>query len=190
MRKTAPRFAACVSALAAWAGSATAQESEAFSASQSFDFLGFRTTILLTGAETGNSSALLDARIPANAGPKPHIHTREDEVYLIRRGTFQFFMDGICLQVGPGATLYLPKKHMHTFRNITQQPGEVLLFVYPAGLEQYFREVHELGLKMPQDTNKLNELSESKYGITYRPGYDFHAGTCTEVTASGAAAKK
>ena len=39
-----------------------------------------------------------------NGGPPPHIHTREDEVYLVKRGTFQFFMDGICRQAGPGAT--------------------------------------------------------------------------------------
>jgi mannose-6-phosphate isomerase-like protein (cupin superfamily) len=143
----------------------------------------------LGGADTGSSSALLDIRIPANAGPPPHIHTREDEVYLIKQGTFQFFMDGICLQAGPGATVYMPKGHMHTFKNIAKHAGEQLLFVYPAGLEQFFREVHDLGLKMPQDFDRLNELSNDKYGINHVPGHDFHAGTCTGVAATGASAK-
>jgi len=31
-----------------------------------------------------------------------HIHSREDEVYLIKSGTFQFLMDGVCLQAEPG----------------------------------------------------------------------------------------
>ena len=57
------------------------------------------------------------------------------------------------------------KDYMHTFKNIAQQAGEQLLFVYPAGLEQFFREVYDLGLKMPQDFNALNDLSNSKYGV-------------------------
>ena len=187
--KPARMLTACVSALAVWVAAGSTQRPPAPNASKSFDFLGFQTTILLAGADTGGSSALLAMRVPANAGPPAHIHTREDEVYLIKRGTFQFFMDGICLQAGPGATVYMPKGHMHTFKNIAKHAGEQLLFVYPAGLEQLFREVHDLGLKMPQDLNKLNELSNSKYGINLVPDHDFHAATCTVVAASGASAK-
>ena len=183
------KLAGCVIALVVWVGAASAQKPSAPNTSKPFDFLGFQTTILLAGADTASSSALLDIRVPANAGPPPHIHTREDEVYLIKRGIFQFFMDGICMQAGPGATVYMPKGHMHTFKNISHQTGEQLLFVYPAGLEQFFREVHDLGLKIPQDFNALNELSNSKYGINLVPGHDFHAGVCTVVAASGAPAK-
>ena len=186
--ETALKLAGCVIALMVWVGAVSAQKPSAPNTSKSFDFLGFQTTILLAGVDTASSSALLDIRVPANAGPPPHIHTREDEVYLIKRGTFQFFMDGICLQAGPGATVYMPKGHMHTFKNIAHQAGEQLLFVYPAGLEQFFREVHDLGLKMPQDFNALNSLSNSKYGINHVPGHDFHAGVCTVVAATGASA--
>lgn len=51
-----------------------------------------------------------------------------------------------------------------------------------AGLEQFFREIQELGLKMPDDFDKMNELSNKKYGINYVPGYDFHADQCKEPT--------
>jgi mannose-6-phosphate isomerase-like protein (cupin superfamily) len=179
----------CLLALAAWVSAASAELPSTSAASKSFDFLGFRMTILLAGTDTGGSSALLDVLIPASAGPPPHIHAREDEVYVIKRGTFQFFMDGICLQAGPGTTLYMPKGHMHTFKNISAHTGEQLLFVYPAGLEQFFRDVHDLGLKMPQDFNKLNELSNAKYGINHVPGHDFHAGACTAVAATNSRGK-
>jgi mannose-6-phosphate isomerase-like protein (cupin superfamily) len=187
--KPALRSTAFVIPLVAWVAATSAPQPSTPNASKSFDFLGFQTTILLEGSDTGGSSALLDIRIPANAGPPAHIHTREDEVYLIKRGTFQFFMDGLCLQAGPGATVYMPKGHMHTFKNITKHASEQLLFVYPAGLEQYFREVHDLGLKMPRDLDKLNELSNQKYGINLVPGHDFHAGACKVVDATGASVK-
>ena len=93
-------------------------------------------------------------------------------------------MDGICLQAGPGATLYMRKGHMPTFKKSAKHAGEQLLFVYPTGLDQFFRGVHDLGLKMPQDFNKRNELSNGEYGINYVPGHDFHVGACTEVNAT------
>jgi mannose-6-phosphate isomerase-like protein (cupin superfamily) len=183
------KMALCLVALAACSAIVSAQDTVAADASKAFDFLGLRATILLSGAETGDASALIDVYIPASVGPGAHIHTREDEVYLIKSGTFQFFMDGICLQAGPGATLYLPKRHVHAFKNITQSSGELLLFVYPAGLDRYFREIHDLQLTMPQDRNKLFELSENKYGITYFPGHDFHAGVCRVVEAINTSTK-
>jgi mannose-6-phosphate isomerase-like protein (cupin superfamily) len=174
-------------ALVAWVAAASAGEPPSH-APKSFDFMGGRMTILVAGTDTGGSSALLDIHIPANDGPPPHIHTREEEVYLVRRGTFQFFMDGICLQAGPGATVYMPKGHTHGFKNISKRAGEQLLFVYPAGLEQFFLEVSNLDLKMPRDFDKLNELSNSKYGINHLPGYDFHASACTVVAATSTSA--
>jgi hypothetical protein len=57
------------------------------------------------------------------------------------------------------------------------------MFVYPAGIEQFFWEVHELNLQMPQDFQKLNGLANGKYGINLVPDHDFHAGTCENVKA-------
>jgi mannose-6-phosphate isomerase-like protein (cupin superfamily) len=170
-------------ALTAWVPAATAQRA-ASGSHRPFDFLGFHATILLSGADTGGTSATMRIQIPAHAGPPAHIHTREDEVYVINRGTFQFLMDGMCLQAGPGDSVYMPKGHIHTFMNVGKQAGEQLLIVYPAGLEQFFLEVHTLGLKMPEDFAKLNELSNSKYGINNLPGHDFKAGECRKVSGN------
>lgn len=164
-------------------GLSLAQSPPTASPSRSFSFLGFATKILVSGADTGGASALLDVQIPSNSGPPAHIHSREDEVYFIKSGTFEFLMDGVCLQAGPGASVYMPKGHFHTFKNISKQAGEQLMFVYPAGIEQLFWEVHELSLKMPQDFQKLNDLANSKYGINLVPDHDFHAGTCKIVKA-------
>jgi len=177
------RFLTFSIALAMWVGTALPQKQSAPDTAQSFGFLDGRVTVLQSATDTGGTSALLDLLIPANSGPPPHIHTREDELYVIKRGTFQFFMDGICRQAGPGATFYMPKGHMHMFKNVAKESGEQLLFIYPAGLEQFFREVHDLDFKMPQDFNKMNELSNRKYGVNHEPGHDFHAGPCEIIKA-------
>ena len=174
-----PKFltAGCIIGFAL-TGISAAQTPPTAMASRSFSFLGFQTKVLLAGADTGGTSALLDIHIPKNSGPPAHIHSREDEVYLIKSGTFEFLMDGECLQAGPGTSVYMPKGHFHTFKNVSKQAGEQLMFVYPAGLEQMFWEVHQLNLTMPQDFQKLYELANGKYGIKLVPDHDFHAGTC------------
>jgi mannose-6-phosphate isomerase-like protein (cupin superfamily) len=171
-------------ALAAWGATVSAQQTPLHAPPRPFDFLGANVTILLSGADTGGTSTTMKIQIPAHAGPPPHIHTREDEVFIITSGTFQFFMDGVCLQAGPGTSVFMPKGHTHTFKNISKHAGEQLVVVYPAGLEQFFLDVHELGLKMPEDFAKLNELSNSKYGMNHLPGHDFKAGDCKKVPRS------
>lgn len=184
--KAAFRSTACVLALMGSITAAAAAQPSTSNASGSSEFMvgSMTMTILLSGEDTDGSSALLNVRIPPNAGPIPHMHTREDEVYLIKKGTFQFYMDGTCLQAGPGATVYMPKGHMHAFKNISKETAEHLMFVYPAGLEQFFREVSNLGLKMPQDFDKMNELSNRKYGVNFVQNYDFHVGPCRVIAAS------
>lgn len=169
--------AGCTLALVVFAQSTLAQSAPAASAPRSFTFLGFPTKVLISGADTANASALLDVQIPSKGGPPAHIHSREDEVYFIKSGTFQFFMDGVCLQAGPGTSVYMPKGHFHTFKNISKQTAEHLMFVYPAGLEQFFWQVSQMTLTLPQDFPKLNELAKT-YGMDLVPDHEFHAGPC------------
>ena len=170
-------IAGCLLASLLLTRSSVAQSPPTTSAPRSFTFLGFQTKVLISGAETANASALLDMHIPSKAGPPAHIHSREDEVYLIKRGTFQFLMDGVCLQAGPGTSVYMPKGHFHTFKNISRQTGEQLMFVYPAGIEQFFWKVSEMAPAMPKDFPKLSELAHS-YGIDLVPDHEFHPGAC------------
>ncbi len=85
------------------------------------------------------------------------------------------------MQAGRGTTLYMPKGHFHTFKNISKQTGVQLMFVYPAGIEQFFWEIHAQNLQVPQDFPTLNELANTKYGINLVPDHNFHAGACKIV---------
>jgi hypothetical protein len=46
-----------------------------------------------------------------------------------------------------------------------------------------YGEVRELNLQMARDFQKLDELANSKYGITHVPDHKFHAGPCGIVKA-------
>ena len=92
-----------------------------------------KPTKLPPGADTGI--------IVPNAGPPPHTHAREDEVFCILKGTVSIYDDGERREAEPGTWIHLPRGTRHWLRNETVDPGEMLFHVAPAGIEDFFRSV-------------------------------------------------
>ena len=53
-------------------------------------FVGDTYTTLLSGAQTGGTFAMLEALVPAQTGPPPHIHYAEDETFILLDGVIDF----------------------------------------------------------------------------------------------------
>ncbi|GAB4370876.1 MAG: hypothetical protein Kow00121_11950 [Elainellaceae cyanobacterium] len=74
-------------------------------------------------------------------GSPLHVHSREDESFLVQSGEIQFQIDGETLVATPGTFIYSPRGQRHLFANLTDQPATVLCWLTPAGLEQFFMEI-------------------------------------------------
>ncbi len=48
-------------------------------------------------------------------------------------GNFEFLVDDRTVECGPGTFLHLPKGTVHTFRNIGEVDGKLLVTISPAG---------------------------------------------------------
>jgi len=68
--------------------------------------------------------------IPAGAVDDQGPHA-EDEVYVVMSGRGSFTADGRMVQVGPGATLFVPAREDHRFHDVTEDLA-VLVFFAPA----------------------------------------------------------
>jgi uncharacterized RmlC-like cupin family protein len=77
-------------------------------------------------------------------GSPPHIHSREDESFLVQSGEIQFQIDGQTLVATPGTFIYSPRGQTYLFMNVSDQPATMLCWVTPAGLEQFFMEIGTL----------------------------------------------
>jgi hypothetical protein len=76
--------------------------------------------------------------MPEGFSPPRHIHTREDEVFLVEQGDVCFWIEGRLRLAGPGTTLFMPRGIPHTFR--VQSPSATILGVMtPGGFESLFR---------------------------------------------------
>ena len=100
--------------------------------------LGSLYTFKARGPETGGAYAIVEATVPPGQGPPPHVHHAEDECFYVLEGTFSLLDGDRTLEGGPGSFLRVPKGRLHTFKNVGQGPGRVLLVVSPAGLDDFW----------------------------------------------------
>src|SRR5436190_18500019 len=93
---------------------------------------------LVPSEATGGQLAVFQATVPRGFSPPRHIHTREDEVFLILDGEVWFDLDGERRLAGPGASVYMPRGVAHTFR-VESPVARMLGVMTPGGFEQLFR---------------------------------------------------
>ncbi|MFY0406386.1 cupin domain-containing protein [Solicola sp. PLA-1-18] len=103
--------------------------------------------VLLRGEVTGGKFLMTRQQgMPAELAPPFHVHTREDEIWIVDRGTFRFWLGGTSLDtaevrdVGPGGVVYGPRDLPHTFQSL-DGPGDVTILWSPAQSQEYFLSV-------------------------------------------------
>lgn len=94
-----------------------------------------------------------------------HVHQREDETFHVMEGEYEFTCGTETFVAKPGATVFGPRGVPHGYRYLGTAPGRILLFVAPAGIEQWFEEV---GALERQEIPAVIELGK-KYGLEFLP---------------------
>ncbi len=107
--------------------------------------------MLLDGAATAGQ--LMVGRFDVSKGEAPpyHLHTLEDEVFLLIKGSALVWVDDEELELSEGGIAFLPKNVPHAYR-ITSDRADLLMINTPAGIEGMFRETgRDLATPRPPD---------------------------------------
>ena len=127
----------------------------------------------LTTAQTAGSLTLGLAVVPPGSSPPPHIHHREDEVFIILDGRYRVLIDGTWTEdVGPGSVVYLPRGSVHTFEVVGEATGRHFVLTTPGGFERYFARCAEevFAVPGPTDFARLAAINEEHGYAFVRPG--------------------
>ncbi|WP_231962154.1 cupin domain-containing protein [Symmachiella dynata] len=130
---------------------------------------------LATGEETDGKYATFEALVPPGCGPPPHIHSREEESFLVLEGQIAFQNGEERLVADVGTFVNMPVGSLHCFKNETDQPARMLISVAPAGLEQMFLEVgqplDDAEMTPPPSRADIDKLLEAapRYGVEIMP---------------------
>jgi quercetin dioxygenase-like cupin family protein len=96
---------------------------------------------LATGADTDGRYALFEALVGPGGGPPPHVHSREEEGFYVLDGAITFTVNGERAVATAGTFANMAVGTPHSFKNESDRPARMLIWVAPAGLEQMFFEV-------------------------------------------------
>jgi quercetin dioxygenase-like cupin family protein len=108
---------------------------------------------------TDGKLSVFQATMPEGFSPPRHIHTREDEVFLVLEGETWFDIDGERQLAGPGTSVYMPRGVPHTFR--VKSPVALMLGIMsPGAFEQLFR-----NLGVPAEERTLPEPGSVPFDI-------------------------
>jgi quercetin dioxygenase-like cupin family protein len=116
--------------------------------------------IVATAEETGNAHFGFEATEPPGGGPPLHIHTREDEFFLVLEGEITFFIGGVVTRVGAGGSAFVPRGAAHCFKNCSDRAARVLILFTPGDIEGFFEYGAALDGGAPPNEVLLERLSD------------------------------
>jgi quercetin dioxygenase-like cupin family protein len=116
---------------------------------------------LLEAADTNGSVAMFEFTVPAGANvPVPHYHKAYDETIYGVEGVVTFIVEGKPVNIGPGATCFIPRGAVHGFNNLKQSDVKALAVITPALLgPDFFKEAAAIvNAGGPPDVEKLKAV--------------------------------
>jgi quercetin dioxygenase-like cupin family protein len=136
---------------------------------------GDLVTLKMVGDDTDGAFLLGEEFSPPGGGPPPHIHHREDEMFCVLEGEYEFLVGERTIRAGAGSVVYGPRNLPHAFKNVGTTPARMLAFVTPAGFEGFLEEVGEEATdkssspSFGQEEIELLLATAPKYGIEMLP---------------------
>ena len=94
--------------------------------------------ILVSAGESNNAIAIADYEAIPGSEPPRHVHSIEDEIFILKEGSITFFRGDDIIEAGAGDTVFLPVNVPHHFK-ITSEKVKGTLIATPGNIETFFR---------------------------------------------------
>ena len=133
-------------------------------------FLGsIGVRFMVDGAASGGGFSLVEHPMSPRALAAPlHRHTREDEYSYVLQGQVGALLGEDIVIGGAGDLIFKPRNQWHTFWNAGDEPARLLEIISPAGFEQFFDELVDLGGVLRAEPSVLVELC-ARYELEMDP---------------------
>jgi quercetin dioxygenase-like cupin family protein len=116
--------------------------------------VGGPLTFKIRGEQTDGALTAFESTVSPGEGPPLHLHENEDEIWYALAGTFRVRLGEEMRAAPAGTFVFIPKKVVHTWQNVGDQPARLLAILMPAGLEQFF----ERFAALPADASPAEEF--------------------------------
>jgi quercetin dioxygenase-like cupin family protein len=118
--------------------------------------LGQLVRVLLGSEETGGTFSVAEGCSAPGALVPKHLHRREDEMFYVIEGTYEFDFADRTVVAPAGTFVHVPRGVMHGFANRSNLPAKLVNYHTPGGFEKFFAdagtECVDVGLGPPRGT--------------------------------------
>lgn len=94
--------------------------------------------VKVAAAETAGHFALAEAFVDPEMGPPVHMHTHEDETFIVIDGLVEFTVGEEKILAGPGTTVWAPRGVKHTFKAAGEKPAHFYVMITGTNFEQFY----------------------------------------------------
>jgi len=106
-----------------------------------FVYRGNKFFLKVSGRDTDGDLCIYDTTRIKKGGPRLHLHSLQDEWFLVLKGEFTFQVGDETFYLKEGDTLFGPRGIPHAFALTSEGEGRLLLTYQPAGsMEEFFKE--------------------------------------------------
>lgn len=124
---------------------------------------GNSITVKIGGKQTDNAYSLFELTVPPNVGAGLHIDKDWGEWWHVMEGTFAFTLNGEIIELSAGGFAYGPKGIPHSFKNVGETTGKLVMLTKPSGLEKFFKTVHKASLHGRPDKETFVNMMRSHH---------------------------
>ena len=133
-------------------------------------FLGsIGVRFMIDGSESDERFSLVEHPMSPRALAAPlHRHNREDEYSWVIEGRVGALLGDEVVIGEPGDLIFKPRGQWHTFWNAGDTPARILEIISPAGFEDFFAELDDLGGALQAAPEALADLC-GRYELEMQP---------------------
>ena len=119
----------------------------------------------VTGEDTGGAFDYFIVQVAPRGGPPLHVHHTREETIHVLKGRYKVRIGDEFYQIEEGGFAYMPSNLPHTFLNLTDQPGELIVVYTPGGGHKFYEEFGPISRMGPPDPKVIGPLF-TKYDMT------------------------
>ena len=119
----------------------------------------------VTGEDTGGQFDYFVVQVAPKSGPPLHVHHGQEETIHVLKGRYKVQIGESIYNVDEGGFAYLPAKVPHTFVNLTDEGGELIVVYTPGGGHKFYEEFGPIARSGPPDPKVIGPLF-AKYNMT------------------------
>jgi mannose-6-phosphate isomerase-like protein (cupin superfamily) len=128
--------------------------------SRSADEIG-NITIKVSGADNGGAIAVLEVSTVVDSGAPLHIHHVENEWFYVLEGEYDIQVGDRLFNLKRGASVYAPRLIPHSWHDVGEAPGRMLVVAQPAGgMEAFAKDLFRLAGTGAPDPSAMKALFE------------------------------